>query len=486
MSTLINNQWQPGKGDAFTSTNPATRETVWHGNAASTEQMDEALVVAQEAFPRWSILTPEERLEYLKKYQSILESRKDELARCISAEMGKPVWEANTEAAAMIAKIDITRQAFEERCPTETHPLAGSRSVLRYKPIGVTVVLGPFNLPGHLPNGHFVPSLLAGNTVIFKPSELTPKVGEIIAQCMLNAQLPPGVFQMVQGRAEVGRHLTQASTISGLFFTGSYNVGSQIHRSLGGRPEVMLALEMGGNNPLIIQSYEDTKAAIYSTMLSAYITSGQRCTCARRLIMIESEQNESFLKQLIASIKKIRVGTANDSPEPFMGPVANEAQAKNIVKQYQQLLDKGAKEIIPLKQDEQIVTLLSPSVLEIPGDVTPPDEEIFGPVLQLYRANNLDHAITLANQTSYGLSAGIITTSYDDYKTFYDRITTGVINWNSPTTGASSKMPFGGAGKSGNYRPSGYFAVDYCTFPTASFEKETLSLPEKLNPGIAL
>lgn len=447
------------------SYNPATGDVVWEGTAAGASDVKTAVEKARKAFPEWARLTIFERIAYLKSFEKILEQSKELIAHTIALETGKPLWDARNEVQAMINKIDISINAYEVRCPTTRNT--------RHKPHGVVAVYGPFNFPGHLPNGHIIPALLAGNTVIFKPSEHTPLTAERMMDCWRQVNLPEGVIQVLQGGLETGKLLSQAP-IDGLLFTGSSKAGLSLRREFADHPEKILALEMGGNNPLIASNVKDHEAACWLIILSAYLTSGQRCTCARRLIVIEP-----LLETLTQMISKITVGAFNTNPEPFMGPLINVDAAQKVKQQYYHLIKLGATPLIPLKIERAFVY---PTLVDVTG-ITPPDEEIFGPVLQVTRVANLDEAIEVANQTEYGLVAGLLSDSEEDYREFYHRIRAGVINWNTQTTGASSQAPFGGIGKSGNFRPSAFYAADYCSYPVASMESPVLKKPP-LPPGL--
>lgn len=398
------------------------------------------------------------RVKYLEKFNSLLQAKKELFAQTISQDTGKPLWESNMEVGGMLNKLKISIAAHNDRCG------------LPCKPIGKLAIIGPFNFPGHLPHGHIVPALLAGNSVVFKPSEHTPRVADLINDLWQQVKLPTGVFSMVQGGPEVVSELIKRDDINGILFTGSYKVGRLLHQQLAGKPEKLLVLEMGGNNPLVINKISEFNTAIDLVIKSAYITAGQRCTCARRLIVVKSRNNEKLIDKLILAINKIKIGHYTDIPEPFMGPVINENAANNILKQYQGLITLGAKTLIPIKKITS--SLLSPGLIDVTG-LQVPDEEIFGPLLQLIWVDDFDAAIIAANNTAYGLAAGLLSTDKEDYNKFYSQIRAGIINWNQPLTGAKSNAPFGGVGRSGNYRPSAYYAADYCSYPVASMLDDT-------------
>ena len=464
---------------SFKSICPATGETVWEGKAASPKQVQAAVAAARKAFADWSLTSFERRADIAQKYAGAVRDKSEEIALAISRDMGKPLWEARTEANAMANKVAVSIASYEERTPTRIT----ETTRLTHRPHGVMAVLGPFNFPGHLPNGHIIPALLAGNTVVFKPSELTPQVAEIMGQCWEQAGLPEGVLNIVQGARETGAALLDAE-IDGLLFTGSAATGTFFHRHFAGRPEILLALEMGGNNPLIVHQAEDVQAAAYLTILSAFYTSGQRCTCARRLILPDNKESDRFLETLVEMMAKVAYGFFDDDPQPFMGTVISQKMGRRMVEAQAELIKQGGKSIVELAAHRDCDALVSPGLIDVTEISDRSDEELFGPLLNIIRVKDFDAAIKEANNTAYGLSAGLLSSSEDCYKQFIHQIRAGIVNWNRQTTGASGKLPFGGSGLSGNHRPSAYFAVDYCSFPVASLESSKLEMPEKLLTGI--
>lgn len=484
---FINNEWVLGDDESLSSVNPATKQDIWQARAASIEQVDEAFIAARKASLEWMTTKYEQRIKYIQTFNDHLEKQKEDLAEVISIETGKPLWEAKTEVGAMLNKLDVSIKAFTERCPEKKNQNGKIISITRHKPHGVVSVLGPFNFPAHLPNGHIIPALLAGNTVVFKPSELTPLVSEKVMHIWQQADLPKGVLNMLHGKSEVGKQMVNHPEVDGIFFTGSAKTGLQIQSSLIEEPRKIIALEMGGNNPLIVSDVarEDIDSIVYNIIQSAFITSGQRCTCARRLYIVKSMDTDRLLASLVEAIKNIKVGHYTDTPEPFMGTLISADAAFNVYSKYKELVASGAKELVGM-QDPNGLAFLNPSILDLTNSKQIVDQEIFGPLLQLMVVNNLEQAIKHANMTSYGLSAGILTNNKDSYNEFYTKIRAGIVNWNRPLTGASSVAPFGGLGQSGNHRPSAYYAADYCSYPVASLEEEQLSMPDKISPGIKL
>ncbi len=470
----------------LTSHNPANGEIVWQGATASNEEVNRAISMAKSSFSFWSSLPLEKRIQHLYDFKEHLKNAKTSLAEKISLETGKPLWESLTEVQAMIGKVDLSVESFHQRCATLQRDVPGALLYTRHKPHGIVAVFGPYNFPGHLPNGHIVPALLAGNTVVFKPSEYTPAVAEATVKLWETSGLPNGVLNLVQGGPETGTYLASHPDLAGLFFTGSWTTGKRLSEQYGAHPEKILALEMGGNNPLVISQIEDLNAAAYYCILSAYLTTGQRCSCARRLILIRN--SPQLLPKLQQMIENLKIGAYTDRPEPFMGPVVSFAAAKKIADAQRELIRLGGKPLIELKLLKDGTGFVSPGLIDVTHMTKRFDEEIFGPLLQVVQVPNLEAAIDEANHTKYGLTAGIFTDDKREYELFSQKVKAGIINWNTALTGASSAAPFGGIGASGNHRPSAYYAADYCSYPVASMEASKLILPSPPSqmPGIRL
>lgn len=481
---FINGAWEAGEGQKFESIDPARNEVIWSGESASANQVEKAVMAAREAFPTWAERSVEERLAICKKFSELLKENKEHLAQTMAKETGKPVWETRTEVGAMMGKVAISERAYNERTGTVENEMPGAKAFIRHKPHGVVAVYGPYNFPGHLPNGHIVPALIAGNTIVFKPSELTPMVAQETVKLWEKAGIPAGVINLVQGEVETGKALSAHPQIDGLYFTGSSNTGHVLHKQFGGRPDKILALEMGGNNPLLVKNVSDIDAAVHNIVQSAFITSGQRCTCARRLFIEDSEQGNAILKRLLEVTENILVGDYEAEPQPFMGAMISAKAAGEMVDAQNELLHKGAKSLVRMKQKDSKKGFVTPGIVDVTGVEGLEDEEHFGPLLKVYRYKDLDDAIKEANNTRYGLSAGILCDDEDTYRYFFKYIRAGIVNWNKPITGASSAAPFGGIGASGNHRGSAYYAADYCAYPVASVEADTMALPESLAPGL--
>ncbi|PHV11753.1 succinylglutamate-semialdehyde dehydrogenase [Chitinimonas sp. BJB300] len=484
--SYINSEWQAGLGQPFDSRNPVTQQIVWQGQAATVEQVDTAVKAARAAFKAWRDLGFARREAIVRRFAELLNEHKAALADAIGVETGKPRWEALTEVTTMVGKVDISVKSYHERTGEKESTMGDAQAVLRHRPHGVVAVFGPYNFPGHLPNGHIVPALLAGNCVILKPSELTPGVAHKMVELWEKAGLPAGVLQMVQGAKDTGVALAGHIGIDGLFFTGSSNTGHYLHKQFAGNPDKILALEMGGNNPLIVQDVADINAAVFQTIQSAFISAGQRCTCARRLIVPTGAAGDAFLARLVEVSRGLKVGRWDDVEQPFMGAVISIAAADHLLAAQADLIQRGAKLMLAMRCLEAGTALLSPGILDVTAVRDLVDEEHFGPMLKVQRYADFDDAIELANATRFGLAAGLLSDSKALYTQFWQESRAGIVNWNKQLTGASSAAPFGGVGASGNHRASAYYAADYCSYPVAGLETPNLVVPATLPVGMTL
>lgn len=470
----------------LSSRNPVSGELVFEGEIATQAEIDASVQKAREAFGKWGMTSLEERMAILERYAVLLDEARESMAALIGRETGKPLWDARTEVAAMIGKVAISIDAYRKRTGSSAEEGAGQRVVLRHRPHGVMAVLGPFNFPGHLPNGHIVPALLAGNAVVFKPSEFAPAVALAMAGLWQEAGLPPGVLQVALGNGPTGAALAGHPGIDGLCFTGSSRTGKLLHQAFASQPQKILALEMGGNNPLVVEEGIDGKAALHHILLSAFVTAGQRCTCARRLIVPEGESGDALLEKLGQATAALKAGEWDEDPQPFLGSVISVAAAERVMEAQGDLLEKGARAIVRAELLRSGTALVSPGLIDVSGVKDLPDEEVFGPLLQVQRSRDFGHALELANATRYGLAAGLLSPDAAHWETFVRTVRAGVVNWNRPLTGASSALPFGGVGASGNHRPSAAYAADYCAYPVASLETTEVIVPDSLPPGLIL
>jgi len=484
VSNYIGGAWLAGSGPLLATIDPSTGRQTWTNNESTAEDVDRAVKAARAAFEGWALTPLEERIAICQRFRDLLKEHNEELAAIIAEEVGKPLWEARTEVTTMANKVDISVQSHAARTGETAAKVADGNAVLRHRPHGVFGVFGPYNFPGHLPNGHIVPALIAGNTLVFKPSEYAPRTAVRTVQLWEQAGLPQGVLNLVNGGRATGVALSQHPDVDGILFTGSSQTGVALHKQFGGQPGKMLALEMGGNNPLVVWDIQNIDAAVHHAVMSAFISAGQRCTCARRLIVQDGPQGQAFIDRLVEVASKLTVGPSNADPQPFMGPVVSAAVAKRLVQAQEMMEAQGGKVLLRMRQLDPNAGFVTAGIVDVTDATGIPDEEWFGPLLQVIRVADFDRAIAAANATEYGLAAALLSPSEDLWKRFAIKARAGVVNWNRPTTGAASSAPFGGVGKSGNHRPSAYYAADYCAYPVASIETAELELPAKLSPGL--
>lgn len=448
---------------------PATGEELWRGPVTD---VDAAVSAARRAWAPWAARALTERIEVLRAFANTVRRDADTFADLIAREAGKPLWEARNEVDAVVAKVDISVQAYAERTGKKKLDAGvGASAALRHKPHGVMAVLGPFNFPAHIPCGHIVPALIAGNAVVFKPSEKTPAVGEALVAAFHRAGVPEDVIQCVIGGPEEGKALTAHPGTDGVLFTGSAQAGIAINRKLAANPGKIVALEMGGNNPIVVIDTPKLADAAAIIIQSAFATAGQRCTAARRLIVKESIY-EALMAEFVPLARKLMVGDPLGEPQPFMGPVIDNDTAERMMESFVALMTGGGRALLHMRRSLPDLPFLSPGIIDVTDLPDRPDIELFGPLLQVIRVPDLDTAITEANNTRFGLAASLIGGGPEDYGRFWANIRAGIINWNAPTSGASSKAPFGGIGLSGNHRPAAYYAADNSAYPVASTEMD--------------
>ncbi len=455
---------------------------------SSYRHVPEACAAAKKAFPKWRALSIDARKEYLLKLKKAFQDRAEDMAKVISRETGKPLWEAKTEAAGLVGKIDITLEHSLKRMGEEkvSGALPGVDGYVRFKPRGVMAVIGPFNFPAHLPNGHIIPALVMGNTIVFKPSDKTPAVGQLYAEIVHQAGLPEGVFNLVQGQGEIGRRLVQNEDIDGVLFTGSYEVGLKIKQDTLDHYWKILALEMGGKNSTVVWSDANLEKAVYETLIGAYMTTGQRCSCTSKVVLHKSIRDK-FIENFHEAAKKLTIGHWQDNP--FMGPLI----AQDSVDKYLRFQDIAKREgseslmrgkVMELAHEGYYVTPSINIVEKFNRDSVYQKSEIFGPNVAIYTVDDFDEALDIVNSAGYGLAMALFSKDRSLFERSLLEAKVGLLNYNRTTNGASSRLPFGGMGKSGNDRPSGHFAIDYCGIPVASLEDPTAFDQSKMLTGI--
>ena len=445
------------------------------------EGVNESVARARAAFPGWRGLGFEARAAILRRFRDLAAERQDGLARLIATEVGKALWDAAGEARLVPAKVDVT---LDEGMKAAAAVDAGAGARATFHPRGVMAVLGPFNFPAHLPNGHIIPALATGNVVVFKPSELAPEVGAWIEARMRDAGVPPGVFEVVQGGAGIGLALAVHPAVDGVLFTGSYAVGRALTEATLDQPGKLLALEMGGKNAIVVLEDADLDLAVAETAISICATTGQRCSCASRLFVHDSLV-DAFSDRLSAVLHGVKIGPPLEEGV-FMGPLVSK-RAWCRVQEFRTPEAIGDGERILLVDPGRPAPFVGPGLVRYPTSEQRSmhqREEIFGPEAALHAVRDLDEAIGAVNDSDYGLVASVFTRDRARYEYCVGRIRTGLLNWNKGTIGASGKLPFGGLGRSGNDRPAGIAATVYCTVPQSHLESDAEFDPDTLPPGM--
>jgi succinylglutamic semialdehyde dehydrogenase len=455
---------------------------------AKYENVDVAVAAARRAYLPWAHMGVEKRKGYLLRLKEIFLARAPELAEIIARETGKPLWESKTEAAALAGKIDITLNSSLKLVAEEEiqNALPGINGYARHKPRGVMAVIGPFNFPAHLPNGHIIPALITGNTVIFKPSDKTPAAGQWMAQCYEQAEFPPGVFNVVQGRAEVGKRLVNHESVDGVLFTGSYEVGLKIKQDTLTHFWKMLALEMGGKNATVVWKDADLKKAVYESLIGSFMSAGQRCSCTSRLIL-HRDIRDAFVEQFYAGAKRLKIGHWRDPV--FMGPLISADSVEKYIR-FQEIAKREDAEslmrgkALNLDHEGYYVTPSINLVKEFDPKSVYQKSEIFGPNVAVFTVDTIEEALAINNSSGFGLVMSLFTKDRALYEKALIEAQVGILNLNRTTNGASSRLPFGGMNKSGNDRPSAQYAVQYCTVPVSSLEDSTPFTGAAMPPGL--
>ena len=431
---------------------------------------EETFEIGKKAFLPWTRLSLLERAQKLQPLKTLLKKNFKELAQILSRETGKPLWESEGEVKALLGKTDFVLNSNLKRIQTQRIPQAQGQ--IRFKSRGLLLVIGPFNFPLHLPFGQILPALLSGNTLIFKPSEKTPACGQKLAELFDQLQLPPGVFQMIQGGPQISKKLCQHPEIDGIFFTGSFKVGQKIKEALVKEPSKILALEMGGLNSALIWDYKDKKQALDETLKGCFWTAGQRCSSTSQ-ILIHKKLFSDFAPAFVSAAKKIKVD--HWSKGPFMGPLIDSSSVKRFFSLQEEVIKQGGEVLLKgEKLKHKKGYYVTPGIYKMnPNQKSHlKTEEFFTPQVLIYEMDSLDQAIELINFSGYGLVLSLFTKEKTIQEEAFYRAKVALIHYNLSSVGASSWLPFGGLGKSGNDRPGGAFMIDSCVSPLAERGKE--------------
>ena len=462
---LINGRWEIGTTTGI-STNPSdTREVVAEYARADRNQTELAVRAAVDALPTWSQSTPQRRADVLDMIGSELLARKDELGALLAREEGKTLPEG-------VAEVARSGQIFKffagEALRIQGELLASVRQGVQVdvtrEPVGVVGIIAPWNFPFAIPAWKIAPALAYGNTVVFKPAELVPACGWALAEIISRSGLPAGAFNLVMGSGrEVGQTLVDHSLVNALSFTGSVATGDRILRTASQR-RAKVQLEMGGKNPLIVLADADLDQAVDCALQGSYFSTGQRCTASSRLI-VEAEVHDAFVARLRNRLASLKVGHALERGTE-MGPVVDDNQLAQNLGYIDIARNEGAEHVWGGERLERPTPghYMSPALFLARPEHRVAREEIFGPVACVLRADDYEHALALANDTPFGLCAGICTTSLKRAMHFKRHAAVGMTMVNLPTAGVDFHVPFGGR-KESSYgaREQGRYAAEFYT-----------------------
>lgn len=477
--------------ESISKTCPANTDHHLWDALVDYSHINKTIESAQKGFEIWRKTPLADRMNFLKMFQKVAEERKDEIGRAIALETGKPLWESMTEAGAVVAKVNVTLADSLERVKDQTisEVLPKIDGHIIKKPIGPCLVIGPFNFPCHLANGQILSALLTGNSVIFKPSEKTMYSAQLLAECFHQAGFPNGVINLINGTGKTTQEVLKHPSVKGIFFTGSMAVGKKILESVGTDLTKLVALELGGKNATILHKDTDIDHAMPELIRSCYLSSGQRCT-STSIIAVHRSIEQEFIARFKEVTERIIIDHPTDfETKPFMGPLIDQG-AKDLYEKYLQLArENGAEEIhVPKELKTRFPGhYVSPTIhylKEAKKENPFTQEEVFGPNCFFTPFDEIEEAIEIANISDYGLASSIFTQDKGAYQLCLRDIRSGLINLNRSTVGASSRLPFGGLGNSGNYRPAAVSMVDHTVATVSSLE--TLDNSSKLDdvPGL--
>jgi aldehyde dehydrogenase (NAD+) len=466
---FIAGRWTEARsGERFVRENPATGEATGSYPRSSAEDVADAVCAAQEAGERWRRMPAPRRGEILFRAGEMLVRKKEQFARELTEEMGKVLKEARGDVQ---EAIDMTyymagegRRTFGQTTPSE---LPDKFAMSVRAPVGVLGCITPWNFPMAIPSWKIMPALVTGNTVVFKPSQYSPKSAHNLVAALEEAGIPPGVVNLVHGEgARVGAAVIEQSLVKLISFTGSNAVGKQIAMRCAelGKP---VSLEMGGKNAIIVLDDADIALAIEGAIWSAFGTTGQRCTAASRII-VQSAVHDAFAKELVARTEKLRLGNGLDDATD-VGPVVNQDQLHKIDSYMAVGRDEGASiacgggtaNVGALAQGH----FFQPTVFTgARPEMRIAQEEIFGPVTAVVKVDSLEEAVRVNNGVPYGLSSSIYTRDVNKAFKAIEGIETGLVYVNAGTIGAEVHLPFGGTRGTGNgHREAGIAALDTFT-----------------------
>ncbi|RNJ25504.1 aldehyde dehydrogenase family protein [Halosegnis longus] len=474
----IGGEWDDGDGtETFESRNPATGETLASFERGTQSDIDRAVAAADAAEEEWQALSHPQRAEYLWDIYQELKDRHEELGEIVTKECGKEISEGKadvTEAWHMVEwAAGDARHPKGDVVPSE---IPSKDAYMRRKPRGVVGCITPWNFPVAIPFWHMAVALVEGNTVVFKPAEQTPWCGQILAEMFIDAGIPDGVFNMVQGFGDAGEAIVDDERVDTVLFTGSAEVGHEVASKVAQQPGKLAACEMGGKNNIVITEKADLDTAVHSAVMSSFKTTGQRCVSSERLV-VHTDVYDEFKERFVELAQKVAVGDPLDE-STFMGPLI-EPEHREKVREYNQLArDEGVNVLVDREEldaeeipdGHEVGNWIGPFVYEADpdADLRCTHEEVFGPHVALLEYDgDIERAVEVHNDTEYGLAGAVISEDYRQINYYRDHAEVGLAYGNLPCIGAEVQLPFGGVKKSGNGYPSAREVIEAVTERTA-------------------
>lgn len=465
---FIAGEWRDASSrQTFENRNPADPDDlIGHFPDSGPADVDEAATAARDALDDWSARPAPDRGKILKASGDLLVERKEDIARSMTREMGKPFFETKGDVQEAIDTAyyaaSETRRLFGTTVPSE---LPDKMNMAIRRPLGVCGIITAWNFPVAVPSWKIFPALAAGNTILFKPSEDAPRSGMRFVQTLIDAGIPDGVINVVNGADEAGAALVEHPEVDAVGFTGSYEVGTSIAETCG-RLNKPVSLEMGGKNPMIVMDDADLELALEGAIWGAYGTTGQRCTATSRLICHEAV-HDRFVEMIQDEAETLVLGDGTDDGTD-VGPLINQGAVEKVSHYVQVGRDEGATLVMggsPASVEGLDGHFFQPTLFtDVTSDMTIAQEEIFGPVLAVFEVSSYEEAVDVANDSKFGLSSSIYT--QDVQKSFQAMrdLEAGITYVNGPTIGAEAHMPFGGVKGTGNgQRDGGYAAFEFWT-----------------------
>lgn len=430
------------------------------------------IAAARAAFTGWACQPLATRVDAVRRLTGALRQKSQEFAETIAHDTGRPLWDCFAEVETALARVDGCVRAYADRCAHRRHEAGANGTVaVRHKPMGVLAIITSFAQPMLTPLAQLAPAILAGNAVIFKPSSRALPTAFLIEDCVRRAGLANDIVQIAVAPKESTINLALHDGVDGAFFSGSSQVGQNLARRIAGRPGKLLSLDLGGNNAIVVGDTPQIEDAAMLVVQSAFTASGQRATCARRLI-VQDAMAEPLLAEIRRLTERIICGAPFDETTPFMGPLIDNQAVDGLIQSFIWLMSHGGRPIKHMARLDPKMPFVSPAIIDVTGMAERPDVELFGPLLQVIRVPDFDAAIAQANATRYGLVSALIGGTQDDYNRFWANVRTGMTHWNRATTTELPGVPSGGIGLSGNFRPGGYYEADSCAYPVSSAEMD--------------